>query len=58
MTSTAKTSIDFVGRRRRWFTVSAIAILISLVSLGFRNGPGELGLNLSLDFRGLSLIHI
>ncbi len=50
--STARTSIDFVGQRRRWFLVSAVAIVISLLSIGLREGPGELGLNLSLDFRG------
>ncbi len=47
-----RTSIDFVGRRRLWFTVSAVAVVVSVLSLGLRNGPGELGLNLSLDFRG------
>lgn len=50
--STARTSIDFVGQRRRWFIISGIAIVISLLSIGLRHGPGELGLNLSLDFRG------
>jgi preprotein translocase subunit SecF len=45
-----ETNIDFVGRRRRWFTISAIAILISLASFGIRQ------LNLGVEFvGGLSL---
>lgn len=31
--SRGETQIDFVGHRRRWFTISAIALLISIVSL-------------------------
>ncbi|MFQ5968202.1 MAG: protein translocase subunit SecF [Acidimicrobiia bacterium] len=41
-----QTQIDFVGRRRTWFVISAVAIAISLGSLAVRQ------LNLSLDFRG------
>ena len=40
------TSIDFVGRRKVWFAVSAIVILAGAVSLGVR------GLNLGIDFKG------
>jgi preprotein translocase subunit SecF len=38
--------IDFVGRRRRWFTFSAIIILVSILSLAIR------GLNLGIEFQG------
>ncbi len=41
-----QTSFDFVGRRRIWFTISAIVIIAGLVSLGIR------GLNLGIDFKG------
>jgi preprotein translocase subunit SecF len=41
-----ETDIDIVGRRRIWFTVSAIAVLIGLVSLLTR------GLHLGIDFEG------
>lgn len=41
-----ETHIDFVGRRRLWFRLSLSAILVALVSLGFRQ------LNLGIEFRG------
>jgi preprotein translocase subunit SecF len=41
-----QTSFDFVGRRRIWFTISAIIIIAGLASLGIR------GLNLGIDFKG------
>lgn len=41
-----ETTIDFVGHRRRWFTISAVALLISLASLGIRQ------LNLGIEFVG------
>jgi len=40
------TSFDFIGKRRWWFTISAIIILAGLISLGTR------GLNLGIDFKG------
>lgn len=40
------THIEFVGQRKRWFRVSAIAMVLCIASLGVRQ------LNLSLDFRG------
>lgn len=40
------TTVDFVGRRRAWFSVSLIIIAIGLVSLGVR------GFNLGIDFKG------
>ncbi len=41
-----ESGIDFVGRRRTWFIVSGVLILISLAALGFR------GLNLGIEFQG------
>jgi preprotein translocase subunit SecF len=41
-----ETNIDFVGRRRLWFTLSLVAVLISIVSFATR------GLNLGIDFDG------
>lgn len=38
--------IDFVGNRRRWFIISAVALLISLAALGVRQ------LNLGIEFVG------
>jgi preprotein translocase subunit SecF len=41
-----ETNFDFVGRKRLWFTISLVAVAVSLVSLGVR------GLNLGIDFEG------
>ena len=41
-----ETQVDFVGNRRRWFTISAIVLLISLGALGIRQ------LNLGIEFVG------
>lgn len=41
-----ETEIDFVGHRQRWFTISAVLLLISLAGFGLR------GLNLGLEFEG------
>jgi SecD/SecF fusion protein len=38
--------IDFIGRRRLWFAISGVIILVSIVSLATR------GLNLGIDFKG------
>lgn len=43
----ARTSIDFVGKHRRWFWLSGIMLAISLVGFLFRGG-----LNLGLEFTG------
>ncbi len=40
------TTVDFVGRRRTWFTISIVIIVIGLGSLGIR------GFNLGIDFKG------
>jgi preprotein translocase subunit SecF len=39
-------SVDFVGRRKTWYVVSAIILLVCIGSLVFR------GLNLGIEFRG------
>jgi preprotein translocase subunit SecF len=41
-----ETTIEFVGRRRRWFLISAVIILIGMLSLFTR------GLNFGIDFEG------
>lgn len=43
---TGEVSYDFVGKRRRWYMISAIALLISVLALGVR------GLNMGIEFRG------
>lgn len=39
-------SFDIIGRRRTWYVVSAVILLISIGALGLR------GLNLGIEFRG------
>lgn len=39
-------SVDFVGRRRRWFVISGVVLLLAIVAIGVR------GLNLGIEFRG------
>ena len=39
-------SVDFIGRRRTWYIVSAIILIVSIGALAFR------GLNLGIEFRG------
>src|SRR3954470_10258990 len=39
-------SIDFIGRRRLWYLIAGVAVLISILSLGIR------GLNAGIEFRG------
>ena len=41
-----ETTIDFIGRTRRFFIVSALVVVVGLASLGIR------GLNLGIDFKG------
>ncbi len=45
-------SFDFVGKRRRWYAIAAVAVLVSLLGLGIR------GLNPGLEFRGGSEFRI
>ena len=41
-----ETTIDFVGKRKRWFTISAALLLISISAFAIR------GLNFGLEFEG------
>jgi preprotein translocase subunit SecF len=41
-----ETNVDFVGRRKLWFTISAVAVVLSLAGLFWK------GLNLGIDFEG------
>ena len=41
-----ETSFDFIGRRRWWFTISSLVILVCCISFATR------GLNPSIDFKG------
>src|ERR1700689_5563519 len=41
-----RTTVDFVGRKRTWFTISLVIIILGLASLGIR------GFNLGIDFKG------
>lgn len=43
--------VDFIGRRRLWFAVSALMVVISAVALI----PGIRGLNYGIDFKGGSV---
>ena len=47
-----ETGVDFVGRRRTWFIISGILVLISLAALGFR------GLNLGVEFQGGAIFSV
>ena len=38
--------LDYIGRRRLWFGVSAAVIALSIVAIGVN------GLNLGIDFKG------
>jgi len=39
-------SIDFVSRKKLWYTISGVILLVSILALGIR------GLNYSIDFKG------
>jgi preprotein translocase subunit SecF len=43
---TGEVSYDFIGHRRRWYLVSAIMIVVSILSLAFR------GLDFGIEFKG------
>jgi preprotein translocase subunit SecF len=47
-----KTSIDFMGKRSRWYAISAALIVASLALLLFR------GLNLGIDFTGGVVVEV
>jgi preprotein translocase subunit SecF len=46
------TSFDIVGRRRLWFTISGVLVLVSLVSLVVP------GLNFGIDFKGGAVFRV
>ncbi len=43
----SETNIDFVGLRKRWFTISAVVILLSILGFVLRGG-----FNLGIEFEG------
>ena len=43
-------SVNFVGRRRTWYTISGLILLIGIIALATR------GLNFSVDFKGGSIL--
>jgi preprotein translocase subunit SecF len=43
---TGRTSFDFVGRKRTWYAISALILLVAVLALVFR------GLNFGIEFRG------
>jgi len=43
---TGRRSIDFVGRRKTWYLIAAVAVSLSLLGLGVRH------LNLGIEFKG------
>jgi preprotein translocase subunit SecF len=43
---TGEVSYDFIGRRRRWYIISAILIIVSIISLAWR------GLDFGIEFKG------
>ena len=55
-----ETKLDFVGKRKIWFAISAVAIAISLISLLFRTVPSDCasfpvighGLKCGIEFNG------
>ncbi|RLP11505.1 protein translocase subunit SecF [Propionibacterium australiense] len=49
---TSQFSIDFVGRRRTWYAISIVLIVISLLAVTIR------GLNLGIEFKGGSVFTV
>jgi preprotein translocase subunit SecF len=55
-----ETKVDFVGKRKIWFLISAVAIAVSLISLLFRTVPSDCasfpvighGLKCGIEFNG------
>ncbi|HEV3226103.1 MAG TPA: hypothetical protein VGZ52_04690, partial [Acidimicrobiales bacterium] len=47
-----ETNIDFIGRTKLWFTLSAIFLLLGIGSLGLK------GLNLGIDFKGGAVFEV
>ncbi len=49
---TGEVSYDFVGHRRLWYTISAVLLAVSVLSLAIR------GLNLGIEFKGGDVVTI
>ena len=49
---TGEVSYDFVGHRKRWYTLSAVLLLVSVLALAVR------GLNLGIDFKGGNVVTV
>ncbi len=47
-----RTDFDFVGNRKRWFTISAVMLVLAIGSLAIRQ------LNLSVDFIGGTVVEV
>ncbi len=45
-------TIDFIGKRRLFFTISIVLILVGPVFMGINSAAGKGALNLSMDFKG------
>lgn len=48
----ARKPIDFLGKRKYFFALSAIVIVIGFVTMGIQSSNGNGALNYSLDFKG------
>ena len=46
------TNIDFIGRRKLWYVLSGLVILIGMVSMAFQ------GLNFGIDFTGGNILEV
>jgi preprotein translocase subunit SecF len=49
---TGEVSYDFVGKRNRWYTISAILLVVSIAAILVR------GLNLGIDFKGGNVVTV
>ena len=47
-----ETSIDFIGKRHRWYALSGLVIIISALALGTQ------GLKLGIEFKAVSYTHL
>ena len=48
----ARKPIDFLGKRKYFFALSAVVIVIGFVTMGIQSSNGNGALNYSLDFKG------
>ena len=48
----ARKTIDFLGKRKYFFALSALVIVIGFVTMGIQSANGNGALNYSLDFKG------